>query len=539
MSEILNHWPDDRFEPRAVQVQALEWIEKQSAKYLILQAPVASGKSHIAVTASNFFGGNGVGNSFILTPQKVLQKQYRDTFDEDLAFALYGKNNYQCDMKNCNCDVGSLIKPRCRECPYTEAVKGAIGSPNIIMNYALGFLMFTYHPTFCDSTRKLMVIDECHNLEESLISFSARKITRRFVETELTIPWPTDVTSFIQFQNWMDASGYLGRLIEMLTQVEGQVDQIEKQGGKLSKEDVKLIRKMFRLEEMVTNANDLATTPIAELNSRYVFDYNDQEFNIRSLYGRDEFQSVLAPRAEKFLFMSGTVDFDGFCADLGIPKDEAAFLSLESPIPASNRPVIYLPTIRMNYEWLNETNKGNRKAAVETIKAIVKDGHPKDSGVIHTTSFKVAEWIKSQLGYFADKEGIVLIDHLPDEDGATMSRDDAIAKYLEIAASGKRAILISPSCTEGLDLKHELGRFSIVLKVPYGNLGDKWIKRRMELSKEWYARQALNATLQAAGRVVRDPSDMGTTYILDESWSYLKMSTDRLIPGWWKAAYSS
>ena len=539
MSDILQYWPEDKFQPRDVQVQALEWIAAQSAKYLILQAPVASGKSHIAMTASNFFGGNGAGNSFILTPQKVLQKQYKDTFEEGLAFALYGKSNYECSMKNCSCDVGSLIKPKCRDCPYTNAVQDALSSPNIIMNYSLAFLMLSFHPTFAKVKRKLMVIDECHGLEEALVGFTAREIQRKFVENELGVAWPTDVTNFAQLQLWMEDSGYFNRLVAQLEVLEGQVDQIQKQSGKMSKEDIKTIRRLFRLEEMVQEANEILTIPVQDLTAKFVFDYNSDAFQIRSLYGRDEFMEVLDDKAEKFLFMSGTVDAEGFCNDLGIPRDQCAFLSLDSPIPAAQRPVVFLPTIRMNYQWMDQANRQNRKNATETIKQIIRTGHANDSGVIHTSNFKVAEWLTDQLQTFADKEGITIVNHNPGDEGETKSRDDAIAEYLSIAGSGKRAILISPSCTEGLDLKNELGRFSIVLKVPYGNLGDKWIKRRMELSKEWYARQALNQTLQAAGRVVRDPADSGSTYILDESWLYLMKSTTKLIPQWWKSAYQA
>lgn len=535
----MQYWPEDKFPPRAVQVQALEWIEQQSAKYLILQAPVASGKSHIAMTASNFFGGNGVGNSFILTPQKVLQKQYQDTFEEDLAYALYGKANYTCEWKNCSCDVGGLMQPRCRDCPYTNAVKSATHTPNIIMNYSLAFLMFNFHPTFAAMTRKLMVIDECHGLEQALISSTARKISRKFVESDLGIPWPMTVTSFEDLRDWMDDSGYLSRLVAQMVKLEGEVDQIQKEGGKLSKDAIKTIRRLFRIEEMVQQANEICNTPITDLNMNFVFDYNLDQFEIRSLYGRADFQATLAGRADKFLFMSGTVDAVGFCNDLGIPLDQAAFLSLDSPIPAENRPVIFLPTIRMNYQWLDKSNADNRKNVVATIKQIITDGHANESGVIHTSNFKVAEWLSDRLQAFADKEGITIINHNPDDDGATMSRDQAIAKYIELAGAGKQALLISPSCTEGLDLKEDLGRFSIVLKIPYGNLGDKWIKRRMEMSKEWYARQALNQTMQAAGRVVRDPTDEGTTYILDESWAHLMRQTTNLIPQWWRAAYQS
>ena len=91
--------------------------------------------------------------------------------------------------------------------------------------------------------------------------------------------------------------------------------------------------------------------------------------------------------------------------------------------------------------------------------------------------------------------------------------------------------------TEGLDLKHDKGRFCIIAKVPFGYLGDPWIKRRLEMSSEWYAAQAAKDIIQACGRVVRSEKDYGTTYILDGSWAYFYHKNSYLFPQWWKDAY--
>lgn len=537
MTSILDYWPEDKFQPRDVQIQALQWIEKQTAKYMILQLPVASGKSHIAVTTSAFLGG-GPGNSYVLTPQKVLQKQYDDTFPDDLAYAIYGKNNFKCESKNCTCDIGTLIKPTCDPCGYTAAVSDALQAPNIIMNYKLALLMFSFHPSFSKTTRKLLVVDECHNLEQSLVDFDAATISRRFVEQELKIKWPSHVVDFDAFQQWMNDSGFISKLTELLDNVESQVNALKAAGARsLTPDQVKLIKRMFRYEDMLTQAHTVVGTELSTLNEHSVFDYNEHQFAIRPLYGKDTFH-LLQDKAERFLFMSGTVDKEGFCRDLGIPLEEAAFLSLESPIPAENRPVVFIPSIRMNYEWSAAVNEESRKNTISLIEQIIEGYHPNDSGVIHTGNFKIADWVRTHLAPFARKHNIALIDHVPDDD-EPVSRDNAIAQYLSLASSGQRAILISPSCTEGLDLKGDLGRFSIVLKVPFGNLVDRWIKRRLEISREWYSRQALYQTLQAAGRVVRDPNDYGVTYIVDSSWVTLYKSSSKLIPPWWKAAYSA
>ncbi|MNY45801.1 hypothetical protein D3C86_1809310 [compost metagenome] len=77
------------------------------------------------------------------------------------------------------------------------------------------------------------------------------------------------------------------------------------------------------------------------------------------------------------------------------------------------------------------------------------------------------------------------------------------------------------------------------MKVPFGNLGDEWIKTRMQLSGEWYRRQAVFHVLQACGRVVRSATDKGSTYILDEGWKRLMDNSGSLIPGWWREGYNA
>ena len=53
-----------------------------------------------------------------------------------------------------------------------------------------------------------------------------------------------------------------------------------------------------------------------------------------------------------------------------------------------------------------------------------------------------------------------------------MDRDEVITKHID---STEPTVLISPSLHLGLDLKDDLSRFQIIVKVPYGNLGDRWI----------------------------------------------------------------
>ena len=83
--------------------------------------------------------------------------------------------------------------------------------------------------------------------------------------------------------------------------------------------------------------------------------------------------------------------------------------------------------------------------------------------------------------------------------------------------SNEPTVLISPSLHLGLDLKDDLSRFQILVKVPYGNLGDRWIIARYNRpgGKEWYSWISALHLVQAYGRSVRSETDWAHTYVLD------------------------
>ena len=85
-------------------------------------------------------------------------------------------------------------------------------------------------------------------------------------------------------------------------------------------------------------------------------------------------------------------------------------------------------------------------------------------------------------------------------------------------SSKEPTVLLSPSMTEGVDLRGEYSRFQVICKVPYPFLGDKLVKKRMNKWKGWYPLQTAKAVVQSVGRSVRSSDDHAVTYILDSDW---------------------
>ena len=95
-------------------------------------------------------------------------------------------------------------------------------------------------------------------------------------------------------------------------------------------------------------------------------------------------------------------------------------------------------------------------------------------------------------------------------------------------------VLISPSLVEGIDLKGDLSKFSIICKVPYPNLMDPWIKARMEQDPLWYSAHTLSKIIQMTGRSIRTETDVAPTYILDSEFVNFYNRNINQFPNWWK-----
>lgn len=525
----MSFWPFPEIKPRKSQIKALLWLEKTTSfKYQILEMPVGGGKSFIAITYARYLQSLRTNDkaSFILTPQKILQKQYENDFKDKGTVALYGKGNYPCVGKNTTCDIGSLVKPQCSTCPHKRAKDVAIKSNNVILNYKLALTSFAFTQTFKE--RSLIIADECHTLEHHLVNFDALQITyARCKKYNIQFKVHKELTSALK---WM-MDYYVPKILPIFEQLEVECQYIkEKSGSDLTRADMNKIREFDKITEHVEECQlMLARTP-DHINDNFVLVWDKTMFQFKRLTGGYSFNNILKPMGEHFLFMSSTVlNKDGFCDDLQIPHEQTAFLSLDSEFAVENRPVFYMPRMKMNYMWNKPENKKNRESMITDLKFLL-DNHKEQNGIIHTASFQVAEWITTEL----KNEHHNIYHHNP---GCGDSRDTIIESFMK-HNHVKSKLLISPSCTEGLDLKGDLGSFAIFVKTPYPYLGDQWIKRRMDLSSEWYQRQTLINIIQGGGRIVRTETDTGVVYIIDASFGYLYKTAHHMIPKWWKDAYT-
>lgn len=519
-------------EPRKSQVTALNWLERQTAKYLIIEAPVGIGKSALGVTYAQYLNGgrDAADASFILTPQKILQAQYEDAYKNSKTVkvaSLYGKGNYQCVSRNTTCDIGSIMKPKCKSCPYELAKSVAKVRPHVVLNYKLALLLMGFTTVF-KNPRKLMIFDECHNMEQELTDFDAVIISKKRCE-KYKFPYKEFSDVGLAFE-WLKDQ-YLEAVDSKIEDLAEQYDSImDGTKSALTDADVKNVRELNSLIEHSATIGALCSDISTKQAANHLVMVKDPTFfKFKRLTAATSFAKVFEPMAERFLFMSSTIlDRDQFCKDLGIEPDETAFLSLDSEFDVEHRPVFYIPVMKMNASWKDEENQDGRDQMIDTIKKIVNGHHDGESGIIHTGNFAISKWLTKELEHAIPHD---IYHHNPE------SGDDRGRIIAAFQQAKKPGILISPSITEGLDLTGDLARFAIISKVAFPYLGDAWIKRKMELSQKWYMRQTLIDIIQGCGRIVRSNDDWGSVYILDSSWTYLFNQSKRMIPKWWLEAY--
>jgi Helicase C-terminal domain len=117
-----------------------------------------------------------------------------------------------------------------------------------------------------------------------------------------------------------------------------------------------------------------------------------------------------------------------------------------------------------------------------------------------------------------------------------IQRDEVISEHI---SSTKPTVLISPSLHPGLDLKDDLSRFQIITKVPYPDLGDRWINEKRKISGQWYNWQTALRLVQAYGRSVRSKEDYAVTYVLDSGFENFVCRNKHILPDWFTQAIQS
>jgi len=523
----------------------------QSKRFIILEAPVGFGKSAIAAWLCN-----RLGSAYLLTSTKQLQDQY----SLDFGFPVVtGKANFTCLVPTPSGKHPPCSKGRCEadwslpDCPhyltfeqwdehrkglcekgdkcnnlkdkklcaYYEQKWDAFRSPVMVANYP--FFLTELRHTDDISQRTLLVCDEAHDLEKQMVDFGSYTLSRSVLERYRvsggsTKSPPVSIPNLGQ----EDASAWKAVLLEARESLGLFVDTYL--ADRSVQDQVASCRNALEsLEEFLLNLEAHPANWIVNgIRDRAALDGGAEvEEVVFSPLEIGRYTSDLFETAHTVLFMSATVfSKERFCRALGMPEAETAFIQVkDSSFPVENRRIYAMNAARLNRATMEESMDSIAKA----VDALMTR-HAGKRGIVHTTSYWQANFI---------------MEHVSERNRARLSSTkDSTSRSTLLKEHGlkEESVLISPSLYLGVDLKEELSRFQIIVKVPYPDLSDRRIRIKAERDPAWYDWQTALRLVQTYGRSVRSESDYATTYVLDSNFNRFVTKNGGLFPDYFVKA---
>ena len=509
------HLPEKFPSYRPQQLETAAKINASSKYAFMLDAPTGIGKSLIAATVQRLLKKP---ICYVCTT-----KQLQDQLIRDFPYArtVKGRGNYQClkhpsmfpDISAEECDHSDK-KPcvQVSRCPYIIAKREARGAPIAVLNMAYFLSEVNYVGTFKDYD--LLVVDEFDTVETNLMSFVEVLITQNQLEN-LDVPPPKFKTKFESWVEW--ARPALSALQKELRKLEAAEETMLSEGG-WTPIDMRLLRRKKALSRLVSKLGFF----VREVDKNWVWYPTADRWSFKPVWIGKYASTHLWMHAKKVLGMSATIlDARQVASNVGFAIDHRTYdyMQMASPFPKENRPVYYEPAA-------NVINKQIDVALPMLAKAVqgIMDKHPSDKILIHTVSYKVRDFLMKKLG--RDR----IVTH------STVDRTIVLSAF---KTSDKPLVLLSPSMDRGVDLPEEECRVVIICKMPYPDLGDAQVNKRVHASADgdnWYAHKTVSSVIQMAGRGVRSEKDFAATYILDRQFERVYNEHRSMFPNWFKEA---
>jgi ATP-dependent DNA helicase DinG len=510
--------PDWFVELREHQTPAIDEVldaYRSGVRMVVVDAPTGSGKSLIAEIVRQRLG---ITANYVCTT-KSLQDQVLAAFP--YARVMKGRANYptqlqprafyrKFDQVTCDdCTVknpgGCTLCETVEVCPYQVAKAEAAAAELAVLNTSY-FLAEcnTWFSKF--SGRELVIADECDLLEGELGRYVSVEVSKRRVE-QLKLGEPRRVTKEEDWVEWVTAA---------IPVIQGE---ITKQRAKVR--NLKVEKELRYLTRLYSRLMELSS---GLPKGNWIYTGRNGAVSFQPVMVDTVAKRALWEHGGRFLLMSATViSADLLMSELGW-EGEYRVVTVPSTFPAANRPVVYRPVANMT----NKLKDEEWPKLVPAMERILSE-HPSDQTLVHTVSYDLTRYLQAELS----NQGIATLTYTN-----STEREGVLSNF----RAGQARVLLAPSMDRGIDLPGDLCRVQVIAKVPYLNLGDRWVKARMSSpnrreGNRWYKVNAIRSIVQGSGRGVRSEEDTCTTYVLDQQFEMgLWGEWRHLWPLWWREA---
>lgn len=483
---------------RPAQTEALDGVWEafeRGAEVVMLEAPTGVGKSIIELVIARRMLAEGMGQSFIVTPQRALQNDFLKWSD---VAVMKGRGSYQCALLDdgtsaaqapCTTDQSVRENELCcsnSKCPFYSALGRAVGNSITIHNYAS--LLAQSYMVQHFSRRYLLAMDEGHTAAGWVRNFATFEF-RPDQLAELGGPGPTAKPKNVM--TW-----FLETVGDMDVVPQGLSDELK----------MSMLRAMaFR--SLLPSSSDAPSEIPWTANSDGRGTWSILPLKVSKL------SRILTTMGERKLIVTATVlDTRLMVAELGLAQSKHELIRINSAFPVENRPIVKRYAGAM-------TTRNRRQTFPKMIDALLKiaESHAREPGLVHTVSHLLSADIVKEIRPKLFGRTVEMLPQGGD-------RDAVISAFLR-GALGPNAILVGPGMLEGIDGKDDSCRWQAMAKVPFPNMGDPVVSAQMASTGQakkwadaWYSWKTAQQAVQGFGRVVRGPTDHGVTYLLDSSF---------------------
>jgi len=533
-----------KYKPRKEQKEALNFIESEYIKnklnkFFLLNLPVGTGKSHLALMISDWYRKtiNKTAKIDIITNSKILQDQYSQTYES--ICDLKGKENYECESYSCSCAQGAefnrLNKTSCESCPYTFAKDSFISGGMSLTNFYLFILYAIYNPKLMENRdARVLIVDEAHEFDDVMSDFISIKITEGIIKK---YKFSNEYEIIKQLKSVTSISQYVDFLRFVNSEIISTIDDMEK-GLSKAPRSIKQDKRDLKINKIMGGKNsDVKTMQLATdlrqlqlkievflkeykdnpnnwvLESNYNEKVKQKGLSLEPIWAYDYLDKYVFSHYDMVFLMSGTIlDKNLFCQLNGLDVTKAVYYSISSPFNVKNRPIYYMPLGKMSYKSKEETFQ----RYVPYIQKLL-DKYKNKKGIIHTNSFELAKWIEDKV------KNPRLIFH------DSQNKDEMLKMHKE---STEPTVIVSPSMDTGVSFDNDDARFQIIAKVPYPSLASQKNKLRQKNNPEWYSWKTVSGLVQMSGRPVRSSLDYADTIVIDGSFGDVIKHSSHYLPDW-------
>lgn len=509
---LINYFPKG-YTPTIEQSKLLNTIQCEFLENdtIIVNAPTGTGKSFVASTIANSsstisdqkleslsdysafnvdeygqYKNTNIGpahGTLILTITKALQDQYVSFFK---CASLKGKSNYMSTIDpTVDVEIESAIFPKklldthrlSGSCPYYNDRLALLASKMGVTNYRM-FMKLPEHT----KQRDYIICDEASELEDELVSqctcsLNYDRLSRLGINVDRL---RSEDHTYVY--NWLD---------DLLDELQTRRKYIQQQLQRRKTWSTQLQTQYRYINNIISTIKSCVDN---FYSCEYVIEKNNTDVVMTPLYVDTLSQHVLSHGNKKLLMSATIVDHKSFAKTLGITKYK--YIEIDSNFPSESSPIY----IYSKYT-LNKKNIQRNLPKLTNIISSILDHHKNDKGIIHTHTHHINQYVYETINN--DR----IISREPGK-----SNEDIIDQHQK---STTATVLMSPSLCYGVDLKDDLARFQIIIKLPYLPLGNKRVRKLFEQDKNWYRNKMLNTLVQASGRATRSSEDHSVTYILD------------------------